>query len=81
MHIHILRFTDARELSRAFDFLKASVLVEACLVERAELRLRFVAPGAHATELVERIYLHGGLTWCQRHPLRRDNTPSLAPTP
>ena len=81
MHIHILRFTDAGELSRAFDFLKASVLVEVCLVEPAELRLRFVAPGAHATELVERIYLHGGLTWCRRHPLRRDNTPSLAPTP
>ncbi len=73
MHIHTLHFTDAGELSRAFGFLKASVLVEDCLVEPAELRLRFVAPGAHATELVERIYLHGGLTWCQRHPLRRAN--------
>ena len=77
MPIHILRFTDAGELSRAFHFLKASLLVEVCLVEPAELRLRFVAPGAHATELVERIYLHGGLTWCQRHPLRRESNPSL----
>ncbi len=72
MHIHTLHFTDAGELSRAFRFVKASVLVEDCLVEPAELRLRFVAPGADATELVERIYLHGGLTWCQRHPLRSD---------
>ncbi len=81
MHIHTLHFTDASELSRGFDLVTASVLVEDCLVEPAELRLRFVAPGAHATELVERIYLHGGLTWCQRHPLRRESNPSLAPTP
>ncbi len=73
MHIHTLHFTDAGELSRAFGFVMASVLVEDCLVELAELRLRFVAPAADATELVERIYLHGGLTWCQGHPLRRAN--------
>lgn len=67
MYIHTLCFTNTSQLSRAFELVTGSVLIEDCLVEPADLRLRFVAPADHATALAERIYLHGGLTWCQRH--------------
>jgi hypothetical protein len=40
------------------------------MVEPAELQLRFVAPPERAADLVEKIYMRGGLVWCQRSPLR-----------
>ncbi|NIW37919.1 MAG: hypothetical protein GWN32_15955, partial [Gemmatimonadetes bacterium] len=38
-----------------------------CTAESDHRRLRFVAPDRPADELIERIYLDGGLTWCTRH--------------
>jgi hypothetical protein len=61
--------TNRDELSHAFDRLLSSEYVEDCLAEPAELRLRFVAPPERAAALIEKIYLRGGLVWCQRSPL------------
>jgi hypothetical protein len=62
--------TNRDQLSHAFDRLVSSEFVEDCMVEPAELQLRFVAPPERAADLVEKIYMRGGLVWCQRSPLR-----------
>jgi hypothetical protein len=66
-YVHTLRLTSKEQLSRAFDNLLSCEFVEDCLVEASLLRLRFVAPPEHASRLIERIYLEGGLAWCERH--------------
>ena len=72
MYVHTLTFTSTNELSRAFDTLTGSEYVEDCLVEPSSLQLRFVAPPDRAARLVEKIYLHGGISWCLRHRLGGD---------
>ena len=70
VHVHTLHFANEAELTRSLGEVLESAFVEDCLVEPAELRLRFLAPPKSAARVVERIYLHGGLTWCSRHPIR-----------
>jgi hypothetical protein len=67
--VHTLHFTTVDELQRSFREVLESEFVEDCLVEPDALRLRFLAPPRSAEGVVERIYLHGGLSWCSRHPL------------
>jgi hypothetical protein len=67
VYVHTLEFTDSNRLAAAFERLASSEHVEDCLVETGLLRIRFVAEPAHATELVERIYLDGGLRLSLRH--------------
>ena len=66
MQVHTLYFSNTRELNRSFACLSGSEFIEDCLVEPDCLRIRFMAPEACARQLVERIYLGGGLTWCSR---------------
>jgi hypothetical protein len=69
MYVHTLEFTDRDHLAAAFERLALCEQVEDCLVEANLLRIRFVAPSGAAAELVERIYLDGGLRLSLRHPL------------
>ena len=71
MFVHTLEFTSRRELARAFDCVIGSEFVEDCLVELPRRTLRFVAPPEHASRLIERLYLDGGLVWCQRSKVER----------
>ncbi len=61
-----LEFTSQAHLSRAFEELLSSEHLEDCVVETDLVRLRFVAPPAHAEKLLERVYRQGGLRWCSR---------------
>jgi hypothetical protein len=70
MYVHTLRFHNLASLHRAFDTLKSSVYLTDCLAEPERLELRFRAVPPHADRLIERIYGHGGLAWCERHRLR-----------
>ena len=70
MRIYILRLDSRSLLTRAFDTVLAAPDVESCMIEAQERRLRFLAPVKAAEELVERIYLDGGLRWCTRHKFR-----------
>lgn len=67
--VHDLQFVDTTELMRCFERLMDLAVVEDCLVEPDDRRLRFLAPDRVSDRLIERIYLDGGLTWCSRHPL------------
>jgi hypothetical protein len=67
--VHDLQFKDLAHLTRSVNELLDAEGVEDCLIEAEDLRLRFVAPRRLADALLERIYLHGGLTWCSRHGL------------
>jgi hypothetical protein len=67
MYVHTLEFVDKERLASAFERLALCEHVEDCLVEANLLRIRFVAPPAAAAELVERIYLDGGLRLSMRH--------------
>ncbi len=71
MHLHTLEFTHPESLSSAFELLTDSARVEDCMAEPDLLRLRFVAEAGPADELIERIYLTGGLRWSTRAPLAR----------
>ena len=53
----------------AFELIAMDERVENCLVETAEMRIRFVAPTERAQGLIERIYQDGGLRFSQRHRL------------
>ena len=66
MQVHTLHFSNASELTRSFACLSGSEFIEDCLVEPERLRIRFMAPEGCARQMVERIYLGGGLTWCSR---------------
>jgi hypothetical protein len=65
----MLQFESPGELSWAMRRLLESAWVEDCLAEPEALRIRFRAPSDRAADLVERIYLHGGLIWASRHAL------------
>ncbi len=66
-HVHTLYFTDRNRLSSAFERIVSDALVESCVVETDELRIRFVATPERATALIERIYLDRGLRFSQKH--------------
>jgi len=68
-HVHTLYFTDRSRLSAAFERIVSDELVESCVVETDELRIRFVATPERASRLIERIYLDRGLRFSQRHLL------------
>lgn len=70
LYVHELRFADTSELMRSFQELLQYESIEDCLVEPETLRIRFCSPGGRADRILERIYLHGGLTWCSRHQVR-----------
>ncbi len=63
---HTLQLATEVHLEKAFSRLMASVYVEDHVVETARLRLRFTSPPGRAADLIERIYLEGGLRWCER---------------
>ena len=76
MFVHTLCFANGDALSAAFGLLTESEWVEDCLAEPELLRVRFVAAVEPASDLIERIYLRGGLTWSTRASLQ-----SEAPSP
>ena len=63
---HTLQLATEVHLEKAFSRLMASVHVEDQVVETTRLRLRFTSPPGRAADLIERIYLEGGLRWCER---------------
>ncbi len=67
MRVYVLQFVDHQRLNGAFALLMNSERIGSCSAEPEASRLRFVAPAAPGEELVHRIYLDGGLTWCSRH--------------
>jgi hypothetical protein len=69
MIVHTIHLKTRADLSRAFARLTGAELVEDCLVEPEQLRIRFVASGS-AERLLEQIYRGGGLTWHSRSRLR-----------
>jgi hypothetical protein len=69
VYVHILQFKSSDELSWAMTRLLDSAWVEDCLAEPEALQIRFRAPSDRAADLLERIYLQGGLTWASRHTL------------
>ena len=68
-HVHTLYFTDTFRLSAAFERIISDELVESCVVETDELRIRFVTTPERANTLIERIYLDRGLRFSQRNSL------------
>jgi hypothetical protein len=68
-HVHTLYFTDTNRLSAAFERIVSDELVESCVVETDELRIRFVTTPERASSLIERIYLDRGLRFTQRNTL------------
>ncbi len=71
MYVHTLEFVDATRLGAAFERIASDEQVEDCLVETAQMRIRFVAPPERAASLIERIYQDGGLRFSQRHRVER----------
>ena len=66
MYSHVLSFTNSSELGWAFHFLASDGQVEDCLTDLENRSIRFVAEAADAARLIERLYLRGGLRWCER---------------
>ena len=79
MRVYMLQFATRSELSRAFDRILDDDEVSSCMIDMEIGRLRFLAPPEHADDLVERIYMDGGLTWCSRHDIG-SATDRLRPT-
>ncbi len=77
-----LRLVSELATRRAFDRVAARERVASCSVELAARRVRFLAPEGLARELVEQIYLDGGLVWSQGHSvqLARSAPPAERPT-
>lgn len=69
MYVFVLHIDGLTLLTRAFDLLMGHPDVASCAIEPELCRVRFVAKVSAGDELVERIYLDGGLAWCSRHPL------------
>lgn len=67
MLIYILHLGTRARLEVAFERVLDHAAVASCAVEPGLGRLRFVAPRRVGDELVEGIYLEGGLAWCSRH--------------
>ena len=63
---HTLQLATEVHLEKAFSRLMSSVHVEGRMVETTSLRLRFTSSAGRAADLIERIYLDGGLRWCER---------------
>jgi hypothetical protein len=72
VYVHVLQFASSSELSWAMARLLDSAWVEDCLAEPEALRLRFRAPSTIASDILERIYCRGGLTWVSRHTVGTD---------
>jgi hypothetical protein len=70
MLIYVLHLGTRSRLEVAFERVLDHRAVASCAVEPGLGRLRFVAPRRAGDELVEAIYLEGGLAWCSRHTLR-----------
>jgi hypothetical protein len=71
VYVHTLEFVDTARLAAAFERIASDEQVEDCLVETAQMRIRFVAPPERASWLIERIYQDGGLRFSQRHRVAR----------
>ena len=69
MRLYVILFRNSMHLSRAFDIVLTVPEVDSCVVESKAQCIRFIAPRSVAEFLVERIYLHGGLSWCSSYPL------------
>ena len=67
MRVYVLLFETPAALTRAFDLVLERDDLMSCAVEPEQSRLRFLAPRKIGDELVQRIYLDGGLSWCSRH--------------
>ena len=65
MQVHTLRFGTREQFSWAFRYLLDQESVDDCLAEPDLLRIRFVAEPGHVEMLLERVYLQGGLVWCE----------------
>lgn len=71
LFVFILRFEHRGALERAFRLVADQLRVADCIVEVKELRIRFHATADVGVQLLERIDERGGLTWCERYPLKR----------
>jgi len=70
--IFVLRLESSGTLEAAFAKLLDSSDVSSCVIEPDSLQIRFVANPSVASQLIEKIYLRGGLVWSSRHPLSAD---------
>jgi hypothetical protein len=68
-----LEFTDKSRLEDAFQLLLEEEGISSCSVEPDSMTARFMAGPATGGRLVERIYAIGGLRWCSRHIIQRQD--------
>jgi hypothetical protein len=71
--IYVLHLGSRSRLEGAFERVLEHGAVASCAVEPGLGRLRFLAPRRVGDELVEGIYLEGGLAWCSRHTLHEQD--------
>jgi hypothetical protein len=74
--IFVLRLESSGSLEAAFAKLLDSSEVSSCVIEPDNLQIRFVSFPKVADELIQKIYLRGGLVWSTRHALSADPPPS-----
>jgi len=67
--VFMLRFETAAAVEQAFGIVSDDRDVVSCIVEPAELRIRFVSTKERGALLVERVSDRGRLVWCTRHGL------------
>ena len=72
MRVYVLQFSNTGALQTAFSLLMQIDRTASCVAEPDLGRIRFAATPDQGEALVEKIYLRGGLSWCSRHELAKD---------
>lgn len=68
-----IQFTDTSRLEDGSSCSSKRGGLSSCSVEPDSMTARFMAGPATGDRLVERIYAIGGLRWCPRHIVRRQD--------
>jgi hypothetical protein len=71
-YIFVLRLESSGTLEAGFAKLLDSSDVSSCVIEPDNLQIRFVASAEVADQLIQKIYMRGGLVWSSRHALSAD---------
>lgn len=67
--VFVLRFETPAAVEQAFPIVSDDRDIASCIVEPAELRIRFVATRERGAPLAERVAERCRLVWCSRHGL------------
>lgn len=67
--LFVLRMATKPDLEEAFGRVMDAPQVDSSVIEPDRLQIRFLAPEHAARQVIERIYLDGGLVWSSRHAL------------